>query len=34
MEMSREIDEIGRAAQTLKDMGRSQDDLLARFILK
>jgi methyl-accepting chemotaxis protein len=34
MEMSAEIGEISKAAQVLKDMGRSQEDLLAQFILE
>jgi methyl-accepting chemotaxis protein len=34
VEMSKEIDEIGKMAQLLKDMGRSQEDLLAQFILE
>jgi methyl-accepting chemotaxis protein len=34
VEMSAEINEIGKAAQFLKDMGRSQEDLLAQFILE
>jgi methyl-accepting chemotaxis protein len=33
-QMSREINGIGEAALRLKDMGRSQEDLLAQFILE
>lgn len=34
MEMNKRIGEIGRAAQLLKEMGRSQEDLLSQFTLE